>query len=200
MPEATVRRKNDPFRQIDLWWNRLAVFATIVMGTISDFWLPPPPELATDNQEFDVIMKPFAKFVITMLLGLMVLPMVRWCCKREHARKWLKVAAVSLVAGIVAFFYYQHLLGAWTVKNEGKRYYIGTELKEESKRFMDRHKEAQPRDLLFNAEWEPLNVWTERSLRRRHLLLSGVYVLCAPIFAIGILATAQLVYCATSKE
>ncbi|HYS43942.1 MAG TPA: hypothetical protein VEM32_08185, partial [Geobacteraceae bacterium] len=73
MPEATVRRKNDPFRQIDLWWNRLAVFATIVMGTISDFWLPPPPELATDNQEFDVIMKPFAKFVITMLLGLMVL-------------------------------------------------------------------------------------------------------------------------------
>jgi len=199
MSAIRVRRKN-PFGYLDLWWNRLAVFVTVVMGTISDFWLPPPPVLATENAGVDAIMKPFAKFVIALLLAMMVLPMVGWCCRREHARKWLKVVAASLVAGVFAFFTYQYLLGAWTVENEGKRYYVGTELKDEARLFVARHKGVQPRELLNNAEWEPLNVWTERSLRRRHLLLSAVYVLCAPIFAIGILATAQLLYCATSKE
>jgi hypothetical protein len=201
MVKAAARQKDDnPFKHIDLWWNRIAAFATVVMGTIGNFWVPPPPELATGNQAFDAAIKPFAKFVITLLLGIMVLPMTGWCCKREHARKWLKVAVACLVGGIVAFFSYQQLLGAWTVENQGKRFYVGSELRPESKKFVERHKGMQPRDLLMDAEWEPLNVWTERSLRRRHLLLCGVYVLCAPIFAIGMLATAQLIYCATSKE
>jgi hypothetical protein len=200
MTAKTAARSKNPLRVVDTWWTRIAALATIVMGTIGDFWVPPPPELTTTDMAFDPFIKPFAKFVITMLMGLLILPMVQWCCKREHARKWIKVVLAALAAAILAFFSYQYLLGKWTVESGGKRYYVGWELKEETQQYIGFHKDAQPRELLQNAEWNPLNVWTERSLRRRHLGLSAIYVLCAPIFAIGMLATAQLIYCATSKE
>jgi hypothetical protein len=188
----------NPLGHIALWGKRLAALAALLYGAIGKFWSPPPPELAAEAQSTDDVWKPFARFVIVLLLGLMVLPMMRWACSREHTRKWTITAALAVTAGIVVFFSYNYLLDQWTVESEGKRYYVGTELREELK--TPRLMKMQPRDLLSEGEWNPLEIWTEPSLRRRHLILSGIYVLCAPVFAVAMLAALQTAYCATRKQ
>lgn len=197
MPETSPDQAGNPFEIIDIWWQRISAFGAIMLGTIGEFWLPPPPELVDEAQASGDIWKPFVKFVIVVLLGLMVVPMMRWCCRRRHALKWAKVASVALIAGIIAFFTYNFLLDKWTVSSGGKRYYSGSELREELQ--VPRLRKMQPRELLAEGEWDPLKIWTERSLRRRYFILSGVYVLCAPIFAIGILATVQTAYCGVRR-
>lgn len=200
MPKDAPAPPDSPIRRVDKLWKTLVPVATLIMGTIGNFWVPPPPGPAGEVEGSDRIFFYFAQFVIAILLGLMVLPMMKWCCLKRHAWFWGKVAAAVLVAGIVAFFSYQNLLGDWTVVHDGRRMYVGSEVKPEVAEFVRRHLSMSKSELLENAGWDPRLIWTENSLARRRLVLAVFYVLCAPLFAVAIVSVAQIVYCSSSAK
>lgn len=197
MTKATAHQPVSPVRRIDTQWKKLLPAATLIIGTIGNFWDTPPPDLGGDSPK---ALAHFAQFIVTILIGLMVLPMMKWCCRKTHAWLWGKVAAVALIAGIVAFFAYQHLLGQWTVTHGSRVLYVGTEVRQDVKEFVQNNPSMPKYELLEYAGWDPRNVWTEKSLLHRRLILSGVYILCTPLFAIAVVAVAQLMYCAGSRE
>ena len=81
---ATPHPKN-LLGRIEKPWKLLLPVATWIMATIASFWIPPPPDLPSNNET----MVSFGKFIVTILVGLMILPMMKWCCNKKHA--WLKV-------------------------------------------------------------------------------------------------------------
>ena len=62
-------------------WNVLLHAGTSIMATIGSFWVPPPPDLPSSNET----LVSFGKFTVTILAGLAILPMMKWCCKKKHA-------------------------------------------------------------------------------------------------------------------
>jgi hypothetical protein len=162
------------------------------MSTVGSFWVPPPPNLPGDSER----MISFAKFIVMILVALMILPMAKWCCKRRHAWLWAKVAGAALIIGIAAFFTYQVLLSSWTVKHGDKVLYIGRVLTQNAAEYKEKNPLLTKEDLLFDAGWNPKRIWTEGSLLFCRLVLSGVYILCTPLFAIAIMAAAHSMYCA----
>ena len=177
-------------------WNVLLHAATAMMATIGSFWVPPPPDLPSDNET----LVSFGKFIVTILAGLAILPMMKWCCKKEHAWLWGKVAAAALILGILAFFSFQYLLDSWTVRHGNKVLYTGFTVKQDVEPFVKAHPEYGKEELLENAGWDPNIIWTERSLLLSRLILSAMYVLCIPFFAIAIMSVVQLVYCTGNRS
>jgi hypothetical protein len=167
-----------------------------IIATIGSLWVPPPPALPSDSKT----MVSFAKFTVIILLGLMILPTMKWCCKKRHAWLWGKVTAGSLILGIIAFFTFMQLLDSWTVRHGDKVFYIGNIVKQDIAPFMQAHPEMSKEELLESAGWNPANIWTEKSLRRCRLILSTIYILFVPLFAIALMSLTQLVYCVTSKS
>ena len=195
MPGRSAPRPKELLEGIGKRWNLLLHAGTSVMATIASFWVPPPPDLPSDNET----MVSFGKFVVVILAGLMILPMMKWS-KKRHAGFWGIITAASLILGIIAFFSFQYLVKTSTVKHGDKVLYIGTEVREDVKSFIDKHPGYGKEELLENAGWNPKMIWTEKSLDRRRLILSMVYVLCIPFFAIAIMAVVQLIYCAGSRS
>jgi len=186
-----------PVGRIESQWKKLLPAATLIMGVIGNFWHEPPPGLGAESARTITY---FSQFIITVLIGLMVLPMMKWSGRKRYAFFWGKIAAIALLAGIAAFFTYQNLSEEWPLNQQGEVLYIGSKLRDDVKVFVRRNPDLARFELLEYAGWDPRNIWTEKSLHRRRMILTGVYVLCTPLFAIAIMAVAQVLYCSSRKE
>ena len=194
--KARFPRPLDWFAGMVKRWNTLLHAATSMIATIGSFWVPPPPDLPSDNET----LVSFGKFIVTILAGLAILPMMKWCCQKKHAWLWGRVTAIALILGILAFFSFQYLLNTWTVRHSDKVLYTGFTLKQDVKPFVKEHPEYGREELLENAGWDPKIIWTEQSLLLSRLILSAIYVLCIPFFAIAIMSVVQLLYCVGSRS
>jgi len=194
MPMTTDAQTATPLRVVKEQWNILLAATTAVMATIHTFW-----EL--DALELSKAVSGFATFTVSIILGLMVLPQMKYRA-REHARLWGKVAAIALILGTAAFFSYLFLQSSWTVRHKDTVLYTGSEPVDAGvARFLAENRGISKQQLLEKyASWDPKLIWTERSIIRRSLIVAGVYVLCTPIFAVAMIAVIQLMYCATRKK
>jgi hypothetical protein len=186
-----------PAGRIGSQWKKLLPAATLIIGVVGNFWHEPPPGLGAESSKSITY---FSQFIVTVLIGLMVLPMLKWSGRKTHAYLWGKIAVIALIAGITAFFSYQYLSDEWTFRHNDKILYIGSVPREDVKEFIQRNPGLSHSELLEYAGWDPRNIWTEKSLHRRRLILTGVYVLCTPLFAIAIMAVAQVLYCSNKKR
>lgn len=186
----------DQLRWIVKYWKQLLPVAGWVMATIATFWNPPLPDLPGESKTY----VSFARFVVAVFLGVMILPMRRWSFRR-HAWLWGGIAAVALVCGVVAFFGYQSQQQEWTTTYNGKLIFVGSELTEWAAKFKVAHPdEATKEALLESAAGNPKLVWTEKSINRCRLILCAVYVLAMPFFAVAIIATAQVALCVRAQK
>lgn len=194
MPNPSDPQPANPLDTLKKQWNVLLAATTSVMATIHTFW-----EL--NSLDLSKAVSGFATFTVSIVLGLMILPQMKYR-EKCHARLWWKVAAVALVLGTAAIFSYLYLQSSWTVKHQDTVLYIGSEPVDEGvARFLKENQGLSKEELLGKyASWDPGLIWTERSIIRRRLIVAGVYVLCTPIFAIAMMAVIQLMYCATRKE
>jgi hypothetical protein len=195
--QTTPVEPDGPVGRIESQWKKLLPAATLIIGVIGNFWQEPPPGLGEAGSKAVTY---FSQFVVTIFIGLMVLPMMKWSSRKKHAFLWGKIAAIALLAGIVAFFSYQYLAEEWTYSHAGKVLYVGSELREDVREFVQHNPNLPRAELFENAGWDPTNIWTEKSLHRRRLVLTGVYVLCTPLFAIAIMAVVQILYCSSKKR
>lgn len=194
MPSPSDTQPAKPLGTLKKQWNVLLAATTSVMATIHTFW-----EL--NSLDLSKAVSGFATFTVSIVLGLMVLPQMKYR-EKSDARLWWKVAAVALVLGTAAFFSYLYLRSSWTVKHQDTVLYVGSEpIDEGVAKFLRENRGLSKEELLEQyASWDPALIWTERSIIRRRLIVAGLYVLCTPIFAIAMIAVIQLMYCATRKE
>ncbi len=197
MTTTSGPRSGNPLRFIQSQWKKLLPIAAFIMGTIGSFWISPPYTPGSDKAE---ALTHFAKFIVAVVVGLMILPMLKKSDKKVHAPFWGKVAAASLIAGIIAFFAYQYLLGEWTLVHNKKFLVIGSAVKPDVEEFVRNNPSMTNWELLRYAAWNPWNIWTAESILHRRLVLATMYVLFTPLFAVTMVAVAQLMQCARSKE
>ena len=194
MPNPSDTQPANPLSDLKKQWNVLLAATTALMATIHTFW-----EL--NSLDLSKAVSGFATFTVSIVLGLMILPQIKYR-EKCHARLWWKVAAVALLLGAAAFFSYLYLQSSWTVRHQDTVLYIGSEPVDEGvARFLKENQGLSKEELLGKyASWDPGLIWTERSIIQRRLIVAGVYVLCTPIFAIAMIAVIQLMYCATRRE
>jgi len=176
---------------------KLTKFGVFIMGIIGSFWITLPFNPGSDKYKSLIH---FAQFIVAIIVGLILYLKKKSHNRQAEARSWGKIAIISLVLSIIAFFGYYMLFENWTVKHEGKVLVIGYQVQEDVKEFVARNPDMSDRELLSNAAWSPWKIWTASSIRRVRNLLSVLYVLCAPFFAITMVAVAQVMTCAGGRE
>ncbi|WP_298273583.1 hypothetical protein [Geobacter sp.] len=188
-------------------WKKLWSVAAFITGIIGSFWVSPPYIAGSDQA---ATLTHFAKFVVAAIVALMLLPMVKRSDRQAYAILRRKIAAAALVVSIVAFFGYQRLYEEWVVtpmvKNKklvlvtGSRV-VDRDVREFMAQYSSLHKQRISNwELLHYAAWSPWKIWTKESILRRRRILSVLYVLITPVFAVTMVAIAQAISCTVSRE
>lgn len=180
------------FEQVKKIWGPLAQAGTWVAGIIGGFLLPPPIG-AEDNK----LWLRFAQFVITIVVGLLVLPGRKWN-RKKHAKWWWMVTAICLVAAVASFFAYQRLTYSSTCQTlDGDVVVIGHEYTPHGADYVRENPGISCTDLIDQHIGKTEDVWTKQSIDSARLKLAVTYIACIPLFTICIMALIQAIYCAT---
>jgi len=197
MDGSSGEQPEKELNSIESLLKRMSQFGIVIAGITGSFWFTLPYN--PDSDKYKGLIN-FARFIVGIIAVLIVYLKKRSRDRQAEARFWGKVAVVSLVASIVAFFGYYMIFENWTVKHNEKVLVIGYQYKTDVQEFVAKNPDMSPRDLLSYAAWSPWKIWTAESIRRVRILLAMFYVLCAPIFAITVVAVAKVMTCAGSKE
>jgi hypothetical protein len=185
-------------------WKKLLPIAAFIMGTIGSIGVDPPYSAGSDNANNLIN---FARFIVAAVIVLMVLPTIKKVDRKRQAMLWGKVAVIALIASIAVFFIYDNKRGEWTVthkigKDKQKVLVVGSrdDLRDDAKEFVANNPDVTDWELLNNAAWSPYKIWDIESIRRRRFILSAMYVLFTPLFAVTMVAVAQVMNCAIGKK
>jgi hypothetical protein len=204
MPESSRVQPGYTPGSIVRQWKKLLPVAGFIIGTISSIGIEPPYSPGSDRAS-DLVN--FARFIVAAFIVLTVMPRIKKKEQLEQAKLWGKVAAIALIASIVAFFVYDNWCSQWTIthrisKEKQKVIVVGPrdELRDDVKEFVANNRDMTDWELLSNAAWSPYKIWKGESIRRRRFILSVMYILFTPLFALTMVAVAQVLNCAGSRE
>jgi len=185
-------------------WKKLLPIAAFIIGTISSIGVEPP---YTQGSERAGDLVNFARFIVAAFIVLIVTPTIRKRETKVQAKLWGKVAAIALSASIVVYFVYDNWRGEWTVthrisKEKQKVIVVGPrdQLRDDVKEFVANNPDMTDWELLGNAAWSPYKIWKGESIRRRRFILSVMYILFTPLFALTMVSIAQVMSCAAGSE
>jgi len=185
-------------------WKKLLPIAAFIMGTIGSIGVDPPYSAGTDQSNALVN---FARFIVAAIIVLMVIPTIKKVDRNRQTMLWGKVAACALIASIAVFFIYDNKRVEWTIthkmgKDKQKVLVIGSrdELRDDAKEFVANNPDVTDWELLNNAAWSPYKIWNIESIRKRRFILSAMYVLFTPLFAVTMVAVAQVMNCVTDEK
>ena len=173
------------------YWGPLAEAATWIFGIIGSFLLP-PPVIANETQWPN-----FAKFIIAVCVGLLVLLALLWR-KQKHWIGWALAALLFFAGGVGSFFTYQHLTDSSTCTYQGKLVVIGKTYTQHGAKYVQENPGISCGDLIDQHIGKVEDVWTKDSIDSARLKLLAVYVGCMPLFTICIISLLQAIYCLKS--
>jgi len=173
-------------------WNALVVVATFVLTVVTQFLLPPPA--GTDQAPEDTPVWRFGRFVLTLFVGLMLVPVRRWD-RRPHTVSWFVAAAAAFVGCIAAFFTYVRYQESWTSKYDGRSVVIGSALTPHGQAYFTREPRPTPEQVLWEHAGKVDDVWTKESVDDRRLALAVAYILALPLFATAMICVVQAIGC-----
>jgi hypothetical protein len=204
MPESSWQQVFAKLNDIVPIWKKLLPVAAFIIGTISSIGVDPPYSPGSESAGNLVN---FARFIVAAFIVLIVMPTIKKRETKVQAKIWARVAAIALIASIVVYFVYDNWRGEWTVthrisKEKQKVIVIGPrdELREDVKPFVANNRDMTDWELLSNAAWSPYKIWKSESIRRRRFILSIMYIFFTPLFALTMVAVAQVMNCAGSSE
>jgi hypothetical protein len=172
-------------------WLLLTQSMVWIAGSIAAFLLPPP---IGSSEQIRVWVR-FGQFIITVIIGMLLLGALRWKTK-DYVARWAAFAMLSLTLATAAFVTYQFLVIRWTANYNQQRVVIGDVLTPWGKEFQKEHSDFTPEDLVMSASGKTDQVWDRRSLEQRRLILAILYVIALPIFTVCIMSTVQALQCA----
>lgn len=181
-------------------WRYLLQIGAWLMAVLASFVLPPP---LWDLRQHPVWFR-FSHFLVSALVGLMFIPMSAWSAKR-HRRGWAIVSASALAVGVALFFGYQALRDSWTTAYAGGRIvvgetYTGDALAYKAKVFAEEKRVIPDDELVMDSAGKTETIWAVGELRRRALIIAGVYVATIVFFALGVITLVQALYCNSKKS
>jgi hypothetical protein len=181
-------------------WKYLLQIGAWIMLILGSFVLPPP---IWDFKE-DAIWFHFTHFVVSVLVGLVFLPMNSWS-GRQHRWWWWTLASVFLVLGIIVFFVYLSLRGQWTAPYSGGRVVIGTTYKPEAIAYKtkirnEEKREISDEELIMDSAGNRSSIWDDTEMHRRRLFFGAVYMAAISLFALTMIAVIQALYCSTRPK
>jgi len=176
-------------------WLLLAQAMIWIAAVITGFLLAPPAGTSADSK----VWVRFAQFVITILIGLLLLAALRWKRKKDML-PWAGAAALFLLAGTVVFFGYQIFSARWTTLYAEKKAVIGSAFTAQAGEYSRQNPNLTPGDLLMHYAGDAEKIWTRESLQERRLILASLYVLAMPLFATCIICLLQAIECATATR
>jgi hypothetical protein len=203
MPETSWQKFFVKLSETVPIWKKLLPVAAFIIGTVSSIGVDPPYSPGSDKAG-DLVN--FARFIVAAFIVLIIMPRIRKKEKRDCAILWGKVAAIALIASIVVYFVYDNWRGQWTVthrisKAKQKVIVVGPrdELRDDIKEFVANNRDMTDWELLSNAAWSPYKIWKGEAIRQRRFILSVMYILFTPLFALTMVAIAQVMTCAGSR-
>ena len=169
------------------------------MVMLGSFVLPPP---IWDLKE-DSVWYHFAHFLVSALIGLMLILMSTRSARR-YTRLWWGVCVSVLIAGTVIFFIYQSLRADWTVRYSGERVVVGERYTQGAEVYREQIRSEQRREIsdeeiVMDYAGDTESIWEKGSIRHRRLLIAGVYIVSLSLFAATILTLIQALYCNSQK-
>lgn len=204
MPEGSWRQFFVKLSNIVPIWKKLLPVAAFIIGTISSIGVDPPYSPGSERAG-DLVN--FARFIVAAFIVLIVMPTIKKRETKVQTKIWGRVAAIALCASIVVYFVYDNWRGEWTVthwisKERQKVIVVGPrdELRDDVKEFVAKNRDMTDWELLSNAAWTPYKIWKGESIRRRRFILSLMYILFTPLFALTMVAIAQVMSCAGGTE
>jgi hypothetical protein len=181
-----------PLARIATYWNVLVQAATWLTSLIAGFLLPPPVD---SIQGGSGSLFKFAQFVMPVFVGLMVVPILTWR-RRTDTNKWWAVGLMTLIGGIAAFSLYRGLTASWTEPYADQRVVIGSVFNEDVRDYLAEHPNTPNAELLQDFPGGPEKVWTKSSINCHINILSFLYIIFMPLFAMSIMSVTQAIYCA----
>lgn len=176
-------------------WGLLAQVAVFIFGVVGSFLLPPPGWVTAAG---DTTIVRLAQFIVAVLAGLIFLLVQKWN-RKKHVSRWAIIAMVCLVASVVAYFGYQHLLDTRTCEYAGHRLVVGTVLTPHAQTYVAQNLDSNCKTLLEDFAGKADDIWTRNSVNRSRYLLAGAYILNLPLFTICIIAVVQALNCSRTK-
>lgn len=170
------------------------------MVVLGSFVLPPP---LWDFKEDSVWFR-FAHFFVSALIGLLFVPMRSWS-ERKHSWRWWWITFVALVLGIGVFFLYQSLRADWTRAYGGGRIVVGATYKKDALDYKQSERIEHDRDLsdeelIMDSAGDTKSIWEEGEIRRRRLILAGIYIGIISLFGVSMITLIQSLYCSTKSK
>ena len=159
------------------------------MGIIGSFVLPPPIGISREDEK---IWQRLGTFVVTILVGLLLIAARRWN-KTRHFRAWAVAAGICLLLAVVAFLGYQALLSSRTCAYGSQRLVIGEVYTPQGRTYAQKNPGISCRDLLEDFTGKADDVWTTESINTNRMMIAEVYITCLPLFAICLMAILQAV-------
>jgi hypothetical protein len=170
-------------------WASLSQIAVWILGLVGSFLLAPPIALSTDDQR---TWSSIAKFVVTVLVGLLFVAGRRWN-KKKNLRGWSAVATLLLVVAVADFLTYQNFLYSRTCVYNSRRVVTGTVYTPHGIDYVQKHVGISCGDLLEDHVGKAEDVWTVESIGHDRMLLAALYLSCLPLFAACVVAVLQAV-------
>lgn len=162
---------------------------------MAGFLLPPPAGIVEDSR----VWVRFAQFVITMVIGLVLLGALRWKSPK-YVLRWGTISMVFLALGSVAFFGYQVLVARWTVPYAKQRVVIGDRYTQYGREYLEQHPTLTPEDLVMHFSGKVERIWEPEPLPQRRLCLAVAYVVAMPLFTVSIMSILQAIHCAAGQK
>jgi hypothetical protein len=175
-------------------WVLLGQTTAWVVGVLAGFLLPPPIGTAEDSR----VWVRFAQFVITIVIGLVLLAALRWKSPK-HVLRWGAISVSFLMLGSVAFFAYQVLVTRWTVIYAQQRVVVGDHYTKYGREYLDQHPTLAREDLMMHFSGKVERIWEPDALSQRRLFLAATYVVAMPLFTVSIMSILQAIHCAAGR-
>jgi hypothetical protein len=184
----------DVLKQSRKSWVMLTQTTVWVAGAIAAFLLPPPSSMPEESR----VWVRFAQFVITVVIGMVLLAVLRWKQKKD-ALRWGALSMLFLFLGTACFFSYQIFAARWTAIYNERPVVIGDVYTALGREYHEQNPHLRPEDLLKHFTGKVEKIWTRESLQQRRLILAAIYVLAMPLFTICIMSIVQALQCAVAK-
>lgn len=178
-------------------WNLLTELSAWAALVIVGFWQGPPASTPVSTTPLGS----FGHFVLTLAVGLMVIPASRYR-QRRHTKPWVMAAATLVVLTSVAYFLHDWYATAWSCPYVRSRVVVGpdTALTEHAKEYKVNHPNLTCAQIVWDYAGNVEEIWTKDSIEKRRLTLGVLYVAFLPLFAGSMICVIQARYCGTCSR
>lgn len=183
---GTLQRAWAPFAQSAAW----------LTGVLSTFVVAPPRLWVDATTGYKI--GAFTQVALAIIAGAIFwLGAVK---KGQSSRVWITVAALGFLCGTVLFFLYEYSMAEWTCQYSNTAIVRGRDYLPPAQEYLASHPGMTCAGLVMDHAGETNQIWPERQILNRHVLISVCFMALTISFSVGIMSLIQAIQTASSSD